>query len=124
MVQEILPEMTQLTTQTARRLKELIETKFDEFEDPDIISITAEQISLIINFKNELKEITTKDLLNMNNCKECHARIFITSGGCAECSESCPNFLRPLMYADNSLKQIKEIEGVEVKNANWTIKNK
>ena len=95
----------QPTTQTARRLKEIY-----EFSSGHGLLTEGQEI---IDFKNELKETATKDLLNMNNCKLCKARIFITSGGCAECSESCPNFLRPLMYADTSLKQIKEIESVE-----------
>ncbi|MEK6885249.1 MAG: hypothetical protein AABY22_36795 [Nanoarchaeota archaeon] len=115
-----------LTTKTARRLKDIKEniaecqkklqkSKIKESEEfwKDEILIWDYRQKEIINFKNELNEITTKDMLRMNNCQLCKARIFVTSGGCAECSNGCPNFLRPLMYADNSLKQIQEIESVE-----------
>ena len=39
-----------------------------------------------------------QETLQTNNCIICNARIFITSGGCAECKEGCPNFLKPLAY--------------------------
>ena len=42
--------------------------------------------------------------LQTNNCPICKCRIFITSGGCAECSDipnKCPNWLRPLGYVEN-----------------------
>lgn len=36
--------------------------------------------------------------LRTNNCWLCHQRVFVLSGGTAECSEGCPNNLRGLAY--------------------------
>ena len=43
------------------------------------------------------------EILKMNNCKLCHARIFLTSSGLAECKEGCLNWLRPLAYISKEI---------------------
>ena len=41
--------------------------------------------------------------LKTNNCPKCLCRIFVTSGGCAECSnDRCENWLKPLAYVENA----------------------
>lgn len=55
---------------------------------------------------SKFTKYTESNLLS-NNCKLCLQRIFITSGGCAECKEGCKNYLKPLTYVEDEKGKVE-----------------